>query len=105
MGQGSGVAVSCGVSHKHGSDPMLLWLWHRPTPVAWIGPLACEPPYATSEALKKKMKIALVILSIPHSVDNLFCWSVKRKSLNMLRFTHEFPYHIEMASHVKMECI
>ena len=23
---GSGVAVSCGVGHRHGSDPWLLWL-------------------------------------------------------------------------------
>ena len=21
------VAMSCGVGHRHGSDPMLLWLW------------------------------------------------------------------------------
>ena len=28
------VAVSCGVGHRHGSDPLLLWLWHRPAAVA-----------------------------------------------------------------------
>ena len=27
--QGSGVAVSCGVGHRHGSDPALMWLWYR----------------------------------------------------------------------------
>ena len=28
--------VSCGVGCRHGSDPMLLWLWHRPAAVALI---------------------------------------------------------------------
>ena len=28
-GKGSGVALSCGVSCKHGSDPALLWLCCR----------------------------------------------------------------------------
>ena len=28
--------VSCGVGHRHGLDPMSLWLWHRPTAVALI---------------------------------------------------------------------
>ena len=36
---------SCGVGHRHGSDPALLWLW--PAAAAPIGPLAWEPPYAT----------------------------------------------------------
>ena len=25
----AGVAVSCSVGHRHGSDPALLWLWQR----------------------------------------------------------------------------
>ena len=36
----SSVAVSCGVGHRNGSDPELLWLWCRPTAVAPIRPLA-----------------------------------------------------------------
>ena len=32
----SGVAVSCGVGCRHGSDPVLLWLWCRPAAVALI---------------------------------------------------------------------
>ena len=44
--------MSCGVGHRRGSDPMLLWLWCRPAAVALIGPLAWEPPYATGAALK-----------------------------------------------------
>ena len=31
VGKGSGIAMSCGVGvgHRCGSDPVLLWLWHR----------------------------------------------------------------------------
>ena len=35
-------------------DPVLLWLWYRP--VAAIGPLAWEPPYATGVALKRQKR-------------------------------------------------
>ena len=31
-----GAAVSCGVGHRYSSDPVLLWLWHRPAAVALI---------------------------------------------------------------------
>ena len=30
------VAVDCGVGHRHGSDPVLLWLWRRPAAKAPI---------------------------------------------------------------------
>ena len=50
MGQGSGVAVSCGVGHRRGSDPALLWLWRRLAATAPIRPLAREPPYAAGAA-------------------------------------------------------
>ena len=29
VGQGSGIVVSCGVGHRCGLDPVLLWLWCR----------------------------------------------------------------------------
>ena len=48
--------MSCDVGHRHSSDPLLLWLWHRlaaPTPKR---PLAWELLYAASAALKKKKK-------------------------------------------------
>ena len=54
--KGSGVAMSCGVGHRCGSDLVLLWLWHRPTAVALIRPLAWEPPYAAGVAQKWKKK-------------------------------------------------
>ena len=37
-------------------DLALLWLWRRPAATAPIRPLAWEPPFATSAALKKKKK-------------------------------------------------
>ena len=35
----SGVAVGCGVGHRHISDLALLWLWHRPTAAALTTPI------------------------------------------------------------------
>ena len=49
-----GVAMSCDVGYRHGSDPVLLWLWHRLAAMALIQPLAWEPPYAVDVALKNK---------------------------------------------------
>ena len=48
--------MSCGVGHRHGLDPALLWLWCRPAATALIVPLAWEPPYATGAALKRQKK-------------------------------------------------
>ena len=48
-----GVAVSCDVGRRRGSDPALLWLWRRPVATAPIRPLAWEPPYAKGAALEK----------------------------------------------------
>ena len=44
--------MSYGVGCRRGSDPALLWLWHRPVATALIRPLAWEPPYAVGVALK-----------------------------------------------------
>ena len=46
--------MTCGVGHRHGSDPVLLWLLCRPEAAALIRPLAWEPPSAMSVALKSK---------------------------------------------------
>ena len=48
-----GIAVSCGVGRRRGSDPTLLWLWCKPVATAPIRPLAWELPYAMSLALEK----------------------------------------------------
>ena len=36
LAKGSGVAVSCGIGRRRGSDPVLLWLWCRPAAAAPI---------------------------------------------------------------------
>ena len=51
--------MSCGVGCRCGSDPTMLWLWHRPVATAPIGHLAWESPYAvgvTQEMAKKDKK-------------------------------------------------
>ena len=61
--------MSCGVGCRHSSDPVLLWLWHRPMATALIWPLAWEPPYGTgvaqekAERQKKKKKESLLTTS------------------------------------------
>ena len=45
--------MSCGVGHRCGSDPELLWLWYRLVATDLIRPLAREPLYATGVALGK----------------------------------------------------
>ena len=50
----------CGVGHRRGLDPMLLWLWYRLEAVAPIRPLALETPYATGTALKSKKKKKII---------------------------------------------
>ena len=45
--------MSWGVGCKRGSDPVLLWLWHRSVATAPIQPLAWEPPYASGANPKK----------------------------------------------------
>ena len=57
MGQGSGIAVSCGVGCSCGLDPTLLWLWCWPATVALIRPLAWEPSFAVGVGLKQQQKV------------------------------------------------
>ena len=48
--------MSSGVGGRRGSDPMLLWLWHRPAATVLTGPLAWEPPYAMGAVIEKTKK-------------------------------------------------
>ena len=48
--------MSCGGGHRHGLDPMLLWLWCRQAAVAPTRPLARQLPYAAGAALKGKKR-------------------------------------------------
>ena len=50
--------MSYDVGRRRGSDPALLWLWHRLAATAPIRPLAWEPPYAagTAQEMAKRQK-------------------------------------------------
>ena len=62
--------MSCGVGHRHGSGPALLWLWCRLAATALIQPLTWEPPYAIGAAQKmakrqeKKIKLICTVMCI-----------------------------------------
>ena len=72
----SGIAMSCGVSHRCSSDLALLWPWCRPTAVAPVrsNNLPRELPYAASVALKgqKKKKKKKEILATSYSWGNIY---------------------------------
>ena len=92
VGPGSGVAVSCGVGCRHGSDPAFLWLWRRPAAATPIRPLAWVPPYAAGTALekakrpkKKKKKKGLRKLRGSHCLG--FPQSLLGNSLKMYPFS------------------
>ena len=46
----------CDASHKHGSDPALLWLWCWPAAIAPIQPLAWEISICYRWSPKKQNK-------------------------------------------------
>ena len=88
-GLGSGVAVSCGVGCRCGSDPKLLWLWRRLTATAPIQPLAWEPPYATGAALemakRQKKNNNNKIKEIPCTLPAWTCCILELTSLESAR--------------------
>ena len=72
------LAVSHGVGRRHGSDPMLLWLWRRPATAAPIRPLAWELPYAAGAAQemaerkkKGKKKVITNLTTIHEDEDSI----------------------------------
>ena len=48
--------MSCGVGHRRGLDPLLLWLCPRPVTAAPIGPLALEPRTGPRKRQKEKQR-------------------------------------------------
>ena len=47
-------AESCSVSHRCGSDPVLLWLWRRSAAAAPIRSLAWGLPYGADAAARRE---------------------------------------------------
>ena len=48
--------MSCSVGCRCGSDPVLLWLWHRLAATVLIQPLAWELPCAKGVVLNRQKK-------------------------------------------------
>ena len=64
--------------------PASLWLWYRKVATALIRPLAWEPPYAASVALKKQKKKRVQYLKHPamlYHVTRKGCLRVRPQSL------------------------
>ena len=70
VGRRPGIALCCGVVHRHCRDPGLLWLWSRLAAKAPIQPLAWEPPYASGAPPPKKAGVPFVVqqLTNPTSI-------------------------------------
>ena len=80
----------CGVGRRHGLNPSLLWLWHRPAAAAPIRPLAWKLPYAAGAALKKEKKrkkheekITEMLLSVFIELSNPFSLWLRSHLLNL----------------------
>ena len=60
----SGLRIWCcrKLQCRYSSDLALLWLWWRPAAAVLIQPLACELPYATDSALKRKYRKKILFL-------------------------------------------
>ena len=56
VGEGSDIAVICGVGRRLCSDAALLWLWCGLVATTPIRPLSWEPPYAMGTANKQTNK-------------------------------------------------
>ena len=77
--------MSCGVGHRRGSDPALLWLWCRPVATAPMGPLAWEPLYAMGAALEKAKDTHTKISTSLEPLQWLpIAFRIKTETLNMV---------------------
>ena len=76
--------MSSGVGCRHGLDPVLLWLWHRPVATVLIGPLAWESSYAPGATLKRTKQNSLFRFSFFLShVQSTGCFSIANKQFEI----------------------
>ena len=95
--------MSCDIGRRCGSDPALLWLWHRPAATARIRPLAWEPLYATGTALekskkKKKKKENVIHLPLPIYDPSTFSKNMSHY-VNWSSSETHFSNHISITDH------
>ena len=80
--------MNCGVGHRHGLDPTLLWLWHRLAAIAPIRSLAWESPYAAVAALKKAKRQK----TNKQTKNSLLCISVIQEGKERVRNNLAQPF-------------
>ena len=97
--------MSCVVGCRHGSDPVLLWLWYRLEAVAPIWPLAWELPSAVGAPLKKgKKKTSLSFFFSLLRKTNQMLWKHIIKTKFFFVFLGPHPWHMEVPRlRVKLE--
>ena len=66
--------MSYGVGHRQNSDPLLLWLWSRPSATALIRHLAWELPYGAGAAMERK-NVFLNYYCYTLGIQNCITWS------------------------------
>ena len=96
VGSSSGLAVSCGVVHRCGLHPTLLWLWLRLGAAALRGPLAWELPYATGAVPKRKENVDCV-QKYPHRHTQHHERPRVQASCGSVKSTHKINHHAARA--------
>ena len=84
MGQGSGVAVSCGISHWCGLDPELLWLWcsHSSDSTPTLGASICFG-YGPKKKKKNENVILMGWVAKLESLSEVLEWGIKEQVLTI----------------------
>ena len=83
--------MNCGVGHTCDSDPVLLWLWCRPAPIALVGPVAWQLPYTMGAALKQRHKNRIDLLESEDTPSEIKVilkgrrWTLKKKRRGNLK--------------------
>ena len=84
------IAESCGVGRRHGSDPVLVWLWYGQAAVAPIWPLSWELPHAKGSALKKTKGKKRKKIRSPISWIKCYTHFLKKKKKHLIYILNRF---------------
>ena len=85
--------MSCAVGGRHGSNPVLLWLWCKLAAIAPIRPVAWELPFATG-AFREMGQIAETATMCKQAVSDRKdeeCYSRSNESSYLVRGSEKIP--------------
>ena len=102
VGEGSGLALSCGVGYKCSLDPTLLWC--RPAAAALIRSLAWELPYAMGTALKRHTKKVKMTFKKYICIYNLILWSSLLADSSAICEARNFSSHWSFSDCLQTSC-